>query len=62
MKPMLTALALFAATPALAQDKLTIVLDWFVNPDHGPIVIDSNCASVTRFWSKNTHRFQLQRH
>ncbi|APX24356.1 putative hydroxymethylpyrimidine transport system substrate-binding protein [Salipiger profundus] len=36
---MLTALALFAATPALAQDKLTIVLDWFVNPDHGPIVI-----------------------
>ena len=39
MKPMLTALALFAATPALAQDKLTIVLDWFVNPDHGPIVI-----------------------
>lgn len=39
MKPMLTALALFAATPALAQDKFTIVLDWFVNPDHGPIVI-----------------------
>ena len=28
-----------AASPALAQDKLTLVLDWFVNPDHGPIVI-----------------------
>ncbi|MGF1630318.1 MAG: ABC transporter substrate-binding protein [Kiloniellaceae bacterium] len=25
--------------PAAANDKLTLVLDWFVNPDHGPIVI-----------------------
>lgn len=30
--------ALFAG-PALAADKLTLMLDWFVNPDHGPIVI-----------------------
>ena len=28
-----------AASPALAQDKLTLLLDWFVNPDHGPIKI-----------------------
>jgi putative hydroxymethylpyrimidine transport system substrate-binding protein len=27
------------AVPAAAADKLTLVLDWFVNPDHGPIVI-----------------------
>jgi putative hydroxymethylpyrimidine transport system substrate-binding protein len=27
------------ATPSLAADKLTLILDWFVNPDHGPIVI-----------------------
>jgi putative hydroxymethylpyrimidine transport system substrate-binding protein len=27
------------AAPAAAADKLTLVLDWFVNPDHGPIVI-----------------------
>ncbi len=27
------------AAPAAAGDKLTLVLDWFVNPDHGPIVI-----------------------
>ena len=27
------------ASPALAADKLTLILDWFVNPDHGPIVI-----------------------
>lgn len=28
-----------AAQPALAADKVTLMLDWFVNPDHGPIVI-----------------------
>ncbi|WP_417604449.1 ABC transporter substrate-binding protein [Primorskyibacter flagellatus] len=39
MKPMLTALALVLATPAAAQDEMTVMLDWFVNPDHGPIII-----------------------
>ena len=39
MKSTLTSLALLIATPALAQDKMTVVLDWFVNPDHGPIII-----------------------
>jgi len=28
-----------AAAPAAAADKMTVILDWFVNPDHGPIVI-----------------------
>ena len=32
------ALAIWA-TSAMAADKLTLVLDWFVNPDHGPIII-----------------------
>lgn len=32
------ALGLMAA-PALAQEKMTVILDWFVNPDHGPIII-----------------------
>lgn len=27
------------AQPALADDKVTLMLDWFVNPDHGPIVV-----------------------
>lgn len=31
--------ALSLALPAFAQDKLTVILDWFVNPDHGPIII-----------------------
>ena len=25
--------------PAHAQEKLSIMLDWFVNPDHGPIIV-----------------------
>ena len=32
-------IALTLGSPAFAQDKLTLILDWFVNPDHGPIVI-----------------------
>lgn len=31
--------ALLAAAPAAAQDKMTLLLDWFVNPGHGPIVL-----------------------
>lgn len=27
------------AAPAAAEDEITLILDWFVNPDHGPIVI-----------------------
>jgi putative hydroxymethylpyrimidine transport system substrate-binding protein len=34
------ALALvLAAAPATAADKMTVLLDWFVNPDHGPLII-----------------------
>jgi putative hydroxymethylpyrimidine transport system substrate-binding protein len=32
-------LAALLASPAAAADKLTLVLDWFVNPDHAPIII-----------------------
>jgi putative hydroxymethylpyrimidine transport system substrate-binding protein len=28
-----------AAAPARAQEPLTVMLDWFVNPDHAPLVI-----------------------
>ncbi|MFW5678680.1 MAG: ABC transporter substrate-binding protein [Pseudomonadota bacterium] len=30
---------LLLATPAHAQDRLTVLLDWFVNPDHGPLIV-----------------------
>ena len=33
------AASLVSASPACAADKLTLVLDWFVNPDHGPIIV-----------------------
>ncbi|WP_170419787.1 ABC transporter substrate-binding protein [Ruegeria arenilitoris] len=39
MKKLITAIALLAAAPAWAQDKMTVLLDWFVNPDHGPIIV-----------------------
>lgn len=39
MKYLITAVALLAAAPAMAADKMTLLLDWFVNPDHGPIII-----------------------
>ena len=33
------AVALAAADPARAADKLTVLLDWFVNPDHAPLYV-----------------------
>lgn len=39
MKHLLTAAGLLLATPAMAQDKVTLLLDWFINPDHGPIIV-----------------------
>ncbi len=33
------AILLFAAPPVYAADKLTLLLDWFINPDHAPIYV-----------------------
>jgi putative hydroxymethylpyrimidine transport system substrate-binding protein len=30
---------LAGSNPALAADRLTILLDWFVNPDHAPLIV-----------------------
>ena len=38
-KVVLLLAALLFASPAFAQEKLTVLLDWFVNPDHAPLVI-----------------------
>ncbi|QDY68331.1 ABC transporter substrate-binding protein [Qingshengfaniella alkalisoli] len=38
MKRFLFALSLLA-TPASAQDEMSVILDWFINPDHGPIIV-----------------------
>ncbi len=39
MRAALAAAAISLASPAYAADKLTLLLDWFVNPDHGPIIV-----------------------
>ena len=41
IKSGLVACVMVASTiaPAAATDKITLLLDWFVNPDHGPIII-----------------------
>ncbi|MEP2781525.1 MAG: ABC transporter substrate-binding protein [Pseudoruegeria sp.] len=39
MKRTLTFAALLLASPAMADDQMTLLLDWFVNPDHGPIIV-----------------------
>ena len=40
MKLLLTsAAAMLIAAPTFAQDKMTLLLDWFINPDHGPIIV-----------------------
>lgn len=39
MKHLALAAALLTATPAMAADKMTLLLDWFINPDHGPIIV-----------------------
>ena len=37
---LLTSLMVFIALPnCVANDKVTLLLDWFINPDHGPIII-----------------------
>ena len=36
---LLSAGLILAAPPASAADKLTVLLDWFVNPDHGPLFV-----------------------
>jgi putative hydroxymethylpyrimidine transport system substrate-binding protein len=35
----LLAVGLILAAPAAASDRLTLLLDWFVNPDHAPILV-----------------------
>lgn len=37
--PLLALAALLLATPASAAEKMTVVLDWFLNPDHATLVV-----------------------
>lgn len=35
----IAAMLSLVASPLMAADKMTLLLDWFVNPDHGPIIV-----------------------
>ncbi|WP_319585883.1 ABC transporter substrate-binding protein [uncultured Desulfobulbus sp.] len=37
--PLLCAVLLLSAGPARAAEKMTVLLDWFVNPDHAPLYV-----------------------
>lgn len=39
LKLALLAAFLLASGPAAAADKLTVLLDWFTNPDHAPVIV-----------------------
>lgn len=38
-KTLLTTVLLATSTTAFAEDKVKLLLDWFVNPDHAPLII-----------------------
>jgi putative hydroxymethylpyrimidine transport system substrate-binding protein len=44
----LTVTALAACRPALAADKLTVLLDWFVNPNHAPLIVAQEIGAYQR--------------
>ncbi len=49
MIQLIAALALTcAALPAAAQDKVRLLLDWFVNPDHAALVIAKQRGLFTK--------------
>lgn len=37
-----------AVAPAQAHDRLTVLLDWFVNPDHAPLIVAKNAGIFDR--------------
>ena len=39
---------LFVTHPALAADKLVVLLDWFANPNHGPLIVAQELGAYQR--------------
>ena len=39
---------LFLALPAQAAERFTVMLDWFVNPDHAPIIVAQEAGFFAR--------------
>jgi putative hydroxymethylpyrimidine transport system substrate-binding protein len=41
-------LSLLIASPAAAADRFTVLLDWFVNPDHGPLFVAQELGEFSK--------------
>jgi putative hydroxymethylpyrimidine transport system substrate-binding protein len=48
LRPFLLILSVSVCQPASAADKLTVLLDWFVNPNHGPLVVAQEIGAYKR--------------
>ncbi len=46
--PILLAVLTTVSMPAHAADKITVMLDWFVNPDHGPLFVAKERGEFAR--------------
>ena len=47
LKRLFLADALLLTSPAHAADKMSLILDWFINPDHGPIILAEELGYFT---------------
>ena len=46
--PILATALMLAAAPASAAEKLSVLLEWFVNPDHAPLVVAKESGAFAR--------------
>jgi putative hydroxymethylpyrimidine transport system substrate-binding protein len=46
--PLALLIGLACAGQASAADKLTVLLDWFVNPNHGPLIVAQEIGAFQR--------------
>jgi hypothetical protein len=47
---------------ALANEPLTLVLDWYINPDHAPIMVAEQIGAFkARVWTSRLSRRRIRR-
>jgi len=48
LRPLFALFCFLLYRPPMAADKLTILLDWFVNPNHGPLIVAQEIGAYER--------------
>jgi putative hydroxymethylpyrimidine transport system substrate-binding protein len=48
LTPLLFLMCFLACQKAMAAEKLTVLLDWFVNPNHGPLIVAQEIGAYKR--------------